>query len=45
MSRYSAVQESTVKEAETIIGTFKSKKTPQRKPNETIDEYRQRVKK
>lgn len=45
MSRYSAVQESTVKEAETIIGTFKSKKTPQRKPNETIEEYRQRVKK
>lgn len=44
MSRYSAVQESTVKEAETIIGSFKEKKISQRKPNETIDEYRKRVK-
>lgn len=42
MSRYSAVQESTVKEAETIIGSFKSKKRTQRKPNETIDEYNAR---
>lgn len=44
MGRFSKTQESTIKEAETIIDSFKDKKRPQRKPGETIDEYRKRVK-
>ena len=39
MSRYSELEEKTIKEANEILKTFKKKKRPERKPNETIDEY------